>query len=271
MNIGIVGVGVIGNINKVGFEKLGHTVAVHDVKLGTTVKKVLESQVIFVCVPTPSTDDGRCDTSIVESVIVELTDHNYQGVIAIRSTVIPGFTISMQKKYSNKKICFVPEFVRERCAEFDFLLGHELLAVGTDSKKIFRLVEKTHGNLPKNKIMLKPSEAEILKYYSNLFAATRVTFANVFFEVCQKFEADYKQVKDAYMKTGRLGDMYLEVRDDLRGYGGMCLPKDTRAFKHLIKDLNLKLDFFDTVDKDNAEFKPTVFEGMREEKCQKPS
>lgn len=266
MDIGIVGLGIIGSANKAGFEEVGHTVAVHDIKLGTTISKVLDSQVIFVCVPTPSTVDGRCDTSIVESVIAELTDNNYQGVIAVRSTVIPGFTVSMQEKYSNKKICFVPEFVRERCAEFDFLLEHKLLAVGTDDKEVYRLVENAHGNLPRNKVILKPSEAEILKYYLNLYAATRVTFANVFFEVCKKFEADYKQVKDAYVKTGRLGDMYLDVRDDLRGYGGMCLPKDTRAFKHLIKDLNLNLDFFETVDKDNAKFNATVFEGMREEK-----
>lgn len=266
MDIGIVGLGIIGSANKAGFEEVGHTVAVHDIKLGTTISDVLDSQVVFVCVPTPSTDDGRCDTSIVESVIAELTDNNYQGVIAVRSTVIPGFTVSMQEKYSNKKICFVPEFVRERCAEFDFLLEHKLLAVGTDDKEVYKLVENAHGNLPRNKVILKPSEAEILKYYLNLYAATRVTFANVFFEVCKKFEADYKQVKDAYVKTGRLGDMYLDVRDDLRGYGGMCLPKDTRAFKHLIKDLNLNLDFFETVDKDNAKFNATVFEGMREEK-----
>ena len=104
-----------------------------------------------------------------------------------------------------------------------------------------------------------------MKYYLNLYAATRVTFANVFFEVCKKFGADYKQVKDAYVKTGRLGDMYLDVRDDLRGYGGMCLPKDTRAFKKLIEDLELDLDFFATVDKDNSKFTATVFDGMRGE------
>lgn len=266
MNIGIVGLGVIGSANKAGFEEVGHTVTIHDIKLGTTIDEVLDAEVVFVCVPTPSTDDGRCDTTIVDSVIRELVVKNYTGVIAIRSTVIPGFTLAMQEKYSNKKICFVPEFVRERCAEFDFCLEHKLLAVGTDDKEIYSAIEKAHGNLPRNKVMMQPAEAEILKYYLNLYAATRVTFANVFFEVCKKFGADYKQVKDAYVKTGRLGDMYLDVRDDLRGYGGMCLPKDTRAFKHLIKDLDLNLDFFDTVDKDNAKFIATVFEGMRGEK-----
>ena len=265
MKIGIVGLGIIGNANKVGFEEVGHTVSVHDIKLGTTINEVLDTEVVFVCVPTPSTEEGRCDTSIVDSVIGELVDNKYQGAIAVRSTIIPGFTLSMQKKYSNKKICFVPEFVRERCAEFDFLLEHKLLAVGTDDKEIYSIVEQAHGNLPRNKVMMQPSEAEILKYYLNLYAATRVTFANVFFEVCKKFDADYKQVKDAYVKTGRLGDMYLDVRDDLRGYGGMCLPKDTRAFKLLIEDLKLDLSFFDTVDKDNSKFNSTVFEGTREE------
>jgi len=265
MKIGIVGLGIIGSANKAGFEEVGHTVFVHDIKLNTTIDVVLDTEIVFVCVPTPSDVNGRCDTNIVDSVIGELIEKNYKGAIAVRSTVIPGFTLSMQKKYSNKKICFVPEFVRERCAEFDFLLEHKLLAVGTDDKDVYALVEKAHGLLPRNKVMMQPAEAEILKYYLNLYAATRVTFANVFFEVCKKFGADYKQVKDAYVKTGRLGDMYLDVRDDLRGYGGMCLPKDTRAFKKLIEDLELDLDFFATVDKDNSKFIATVFDGMRGE------
>lgn len=266
MEIGIIGLGIIGTANKTGFEKVGHKTYVHDTKLGTSIKDVLNTDIVFLCVPTPSKEDGECDTSIVESVINELSKKKYKGVIAIRSTVVPGFTKSMQKEYTDSRICFVPEFIRERCAEFDFILEQRLLAVGTENDLDYSVVVKAHGSLPRNTVKLKTSEAEILKYYSNLFAATRITFANVFYEVCQKLDADYKSIKDAYVKTGRLGDIYLEASEDIRGYGGMCLPKDTRAFIKLLKHLNLDLDLFKTIEKDNSKFTKTIFEGMRDEK-----
>lgn len=265
MKIGIVGLGVVGNANKVGFEEVGHDVAIHDLILNTKIDDVLQTEIVFLCVPTPSTADGRCDTSIVESVIQELHDVTYNGIIAIRSTVIPGFTVQMQEKFKNEKICFVPEFVRERCAEFDFLLEHRLLAIGSSIDSICETIEKAHGNLPRNVTKMSATEAELLKYYLNTFAATRVTFANVFYELCKKLGADYKTIKDSYVKTGRLGDMYLDVNENLRGYSGVCLPKDTKALSKLIEDLELKLDFFKTIDSDNSKFQPTVFDGMRKE------
>jgi len=263
VNIGIVGLGIVGTANRAGFEKVGHSVCVHDTKFDTSIDDVLDTEIIFVCVPTPSTPEGRCDTIIVESIIQELSQKKYKGIVAIRSTVIPGFTSDMQQKYSMLNICFVPEFVRERCAEFDFILEHRLLVVGTNDDSIYDKIIEAHGNLPKNKVKLNSEEAEILKYYLNLYAAIRVTFANVFFEICSKFDADYKKVKDAYVLTGRLGDMYLEVTDNLRGYGGACLPKDTKAIAKLIEDLDLDLNLFNTIDSDNSKFSSTVFKGMR--------
>lgn len=266
MIIGIVGLGVVGEANKFGFEKLGHKVLVHDIKFKTKISDLLDSECIFVCVPTPSKENGECDTSIVESVINELNQLNYKGIIAIRSSTVPGFTKNMINKYEGLRICFVPEFIRERCAVQDFVEDHQMLAIGTFDTIIFDTIKKAHGNYPKNVIKLLPTEAEILKYYLNLYAATRVTFANVFFEICKKLNCDYKVIKDSYILTGRAGDMYLDVNEDLRGYGGMCLPKDTRAIINLMKELQINLKFFETVDDDNSKFKITVFNGMRPEK-----
>lgn len=265
MNVGIVGIGVVGSANKAGFEKLGHNVLVHDIKLGTTISDVLDTECVFVCVPTPSKSNGDCNTDIVESVIEELSKAEYKGVVAIRSSTVPGFTRLMSEQYKNLQICFVPEFVRERCAEHDFINEHELLAIGTKDNYVFDLIKNVHGHFPKNVVHLSQTEAEILKYYLNLYAATRVTFANVFYEICESLDADYKRIKDAYILTGRAGDMYLDVSEDLRGYGGVCLPKDTRAIINLIKKLDLDLQFFDTVDSDNSKFKTTIFNGMRHE------
>tara|TARA_B100000780_G_scaffold90054_1_gene62178 strand:- start:445 stop:1296 length:852 start_codon:yes stop_codon:yes gene_type:complete len=265
MKIGIVGLGVVGSANAAGFAKLGHSVSSHDIAHNTTIQDVLDTECVFVCVPTPSKPNGDCNTDIVAEVIAELAQAQYTGVVAIRSSTVPGFTRRMIEAYTQLQICFVPEFVRERCAEHDFIHEHHMLAVGTTDPKVYATVVQAHGSYPKNTVQLSPTEAEILKYYLNLYAATRVTFANVFYEICESLDADYKRVKDAYILTGRAGDMYLDVSEDLRGYGGMCLPKDTRAIINLMSTLEIDLDFFTAVDRDNSRFKTTVFNGMREE------
>lgn len=264
MQIGVVGVGCVGSANRDGFRYLGHTVVEHDIKLGTTIHAVADAEIVFVCVPTPSNLDGSCDTSIIESVIEELDNLNYKGIVAIRSTVVPGFTQGIIDRYKNLSICFVPEFLRERCAFDDFVHNHKLLVVGTHDVWVYQKVCKAHGNLPQHTEHLTPNEAEILKYYNNVYAALRVTFANVMYELCEELDADYTTVKNAYIKTDKAKDMYLDVSSGLRGYGGMCLPKDTRALSRLLKQLDLDYSIIDSIVEDNERFNKTVFNGMRE-------
>jgi len=118
--------------------------------------------------------------------------------------------------------------------------------------------------LPEHTEHLTPNEAEVLKYYNNVYAALRVTFANVMYEICDKLDCDYTTIKNAYIKTGKATDMYLDVNPNLRGYGGMCLPKDTQAIASLLKQLNLDFELINSVHTDNEKFKKTVFNGMRE-------
>lgn len=264
MNIGIIGLGAVGTANKQGFEHLKHDVSFHDIKLNTKIIDVLETEIVFLCVPTPQSNDGSCDTSIIESVIQELNLHNYKGIIAIRSTVVPGFTQRMIERYKNLTICFVPEFLRERCATDDFIHNHKLLAIGTHDIWVYRKLVKAHGDLPEHTEHLTPSEAEVLKYYNNVYAALRVTFANVMYEICEKLNCDYTTIKNAYIKTGKATDMYLDVHPELRGYGGMCLPKDTQAIAALLEQLDLDYNLIKSIHNDNNKFKKTVFNGMRE-------
>ena len=84
---------------KMGFKKLGHNVVVHDVKHKTKIEDVIDTDIVFVCVPTPSAPNGDCDTSIVESVVRELADLKYDGIVCIKSTVKPGTTEKLSKYY----------------------------------------------------------------------------------------------------------------------------------------------------------------------------
>jgi nucleotide sugar dehydrogenase len=262
MKIGIIGLGVIGAACKYGFEKLGHTIITHDIKFNTSINSVLDTDICYICVPTPSDENGSCDVSIVESVVFELNDLNYKGVVAIKSTVKPTTTQSLINN-TNLKICFVPEFLRERSATYDFVDNHDLLAVGTDSKEIYELIKKCHGNYPKTTEMLTPTEAEMLKYYSNTYNAAKIIFANEMYEICEKLNINYKKIKDTFVKRGTTIDSYLEVNENFRGYAGVCLPKDTKALDSFIKELGLDLKFFEVLDSENKKFKKTVFTGMR--------
>ncbi len=262
MKIGIIGMGIVGNANYSGFNMLGHSLAMHDTKFDTSIEEVLDTDITYVCVPTPD-KDGRCDTSVVESVLDELQSLSYKGIVGIRSTVYPGFTESMIEKYRNLIICFVPEFLRERCAADDFINNHTLLAVGTNDPHVYNKIVESHGHLPKNKKQLSPTEAEVLKYYNNAFAALRIVFSNIIFELCEKLDCDYSKVKDTYILTGKTNDLYLDVNKKLRGYGGMCLPKDVRALANILEDAGLDFDLIESLDSDNAKFNKTVFSGMR--------
>ena len=264
MKIGIIGLGAVGTANKEGFEFLGHTVISHDIKLDTKIQDIVDTEITFLCVPTPQNEDGSCNTSIIENVIKQLNENSYKGIIAIRSTVVPGFTQRMIDTHKNLTICFVPEFLRERCAAEDFINNHKLLAIGTNDIWVYRKLVRVHGSLPEHTEHLTPNEAEVLKYYNNVYAALRVTFANVMYEVCEKLDCDYTTIKNAYIKTGKATDMYLDVNPSLRGYGGMCLPKDTIAIASLIKKLDIDLQLIQTIHDDNLKFKKTVFNGMRE-------
>lgn len=263
MKIGIIGLGTVGNACKFGFEKLGHEVLCHDIKLGTCISNVLSGDIVFICVPTPIGSSGECDISIVENVIEELNSARYTGVVAIKSTVVPGTTKRLQWNNGGLNICFVPEFLRERCAIADFVENHILLAVGTSNKRTFDIVKEAHGRYPKNSVMMGVTESEFLKYYSNVINALRVGFANEFFETCTKLGASYDEIKNAYILTGQMPDQYLDVNENFRGYSGVCLPKDVKAIIALQKKLGLDLGLFKSLDEENQKYKKTVPSGMR--------
>lgn len=263
MKIGIIGLGVVGSAIKYGFQKLGHEILVHDIKLDTNISDILNSDVCYICVPTPSSDDGSCDVSIVEQVVAQLKDLRYKGIIAIKSTVSPGTTERLQREHPELTICFVPEFLRERCAEVDFTEKHDLCIIGTKSSEVYNTVVRSHGKYPKVIKQLTPTEAELAKYFNNILNATLITFANSFYEVCNFMQADYAKIKDSMTNIDHIPDKYLDCNLSFRGFGGMCLPKDTKAISYLCKNNNLPIDFFDMLIKENSKYEITVFKGMR--------
>ena len=258
MRIGIIGIGVVGSALRDGFLKLGHKVVVHDTKLRTNIETVLGTQVVYLCLPTPSLEDGSCNTTIVKSVVAQLAALEYQGIVVIKSTVSPGTTKSFQQQYPQIEIACVPEFLRERVALPDFIENQSVCIIGTDSLDTYEIIKSSHGSLPKKFRRVEPIEAELTKYFCNVYNAMHITFANNFYEVCQKLEADYDQIKGSVVLHAHIHDKYLDCNENLRGFGGNCLPKDTRALVHIVKHLGMDVRLFESILEDNAKYETTV-------------
>jgi UDPglucose 6-dehydrogenase len=240
MKIGVIGVGNVGRANVKGFLSLGHTVLEHDIKYNTKIQNVLDTEIVFIC--THEKD--------VSSVVKELNLFEYNGVVAVRSTILPGTTDKLIKQ-NNLDICFVPEFLRQDYADTDFM-DCALLAIGTYNLASARTVVKAFGNLPKSIEYMLPTEAEILKYYNNCYASMRIVFANMMYDIAKTYNADYDIIKNAYVKTGKSSGQYLNVNENLRGYSGACLPKDTKALIELVEQLHLDYDLIKSVHNDNS-------------------
>ena len=107
------------------------------------------------------------------------------------------------------------------------------------------------------------TEAELIKYFCNSYKAMKVIFANAFYEISQNLDANYNSIRSGFLKHTVNQQDYTKVDDNFRGYGGMCLPKDVKALSSLVKELNLDISIFDSIDKDNTLYETTVPKGMR--------
>lgn len=262
--IAVYGVGAVGSaVSKGLMEIKNNEVIDYDINLETPFEDCLNTDFIFICLPSPSGQNGEVDMKIIDTEVERISKSGYKGVVCLKSTVEPGTTNRFKEKFTNLTFAFVPEFLRERCAYEDFTKNHDLLVIGCEDELIANQIIDIHGSYPKNVKILPPLEAEMVKYFSNVYNALRITFANNFFEICSKLGASYDEVLQTYLLRGLSTGNYLQCSENLRGYGGMCLPKDTKALIHLMKELKINLNLIKSIEQDNQKYKSTVFEGMR--------
>ena len=268
MRVGIIGhMGVVGGAVRHGLERIGRTVVGYDLRApATKLDHVLDTELVFLCLPTPSYSDGGCDAGLIADKAIQLEALGYKGLVVVKSTVTPGTTAELGRRHPNLRLAFCPEFLRERAAFVDFYENHDLCVIGVQGPGALAdaaLIRAVHGDLPKAFAVMSTTEAELAKYYSNVFNALRIVFANEFFEVCRALGADYQVIKAAMVKRTTIPDVYLDCNENMRGFGGACLPKDTAAFAHLVDLLGLDLKLFRAIVDENKRFEITVPEGMR--------
>ena len=249
MKIGIVGQGYVGTAVREVFSKHYKT-NTFDLNGDCTCKTLHElvnvSDIIFVCVPTPMKKDGSCDTSIVEGVIKDINDFvstNLKSdvIVAIKSTVPPGTTNRLNKECKNISVIFNPEFLTEANFIDDFKNQNRIIVGGerpstTKLRQVYSLV------FPNVKIVKTGSiTAEMVKYFTNTFLATKVSFANEMKMICDRLNIDYDKVVEYSTYDERLGKSHWSVPgpDGKPGFGGSCFPKDINALIHLAGELEL--------------------------------
>jgi len=240
---------------------------------------VLNTDITFVAVGTPSLPDGGADLAYIESTAkeigVSLKRKKDYHLVVIKSTVPPGTTEKVVKtsierysgKYAGKDfgLTMSPEFLREGSALYD--IDHpDRVVIGQFDKRSGRILEKLNKDLYGNRVpILKTSlaSAELAKYASNAFLATKVSFINQMANICEKIPGvDIVEIAQAVGLDHRIGQEFLRAG---AGWGGSCFPKDTKALVALSKELQYELKLVEEVISINASQAKHIVELAEEE------
>ena len=250
MRIGIIGQGYVGTAIKVGFEPY-YTVETYDkydgMKSTVQLTDMVETcKVIFVCVPTPMNTDGTCHTDIVESVVKEIDDrvdlaNIPKPTVVIKSTVPPGTTDRLHRKYKGVDVIFNPEFLTEMNFIEDFKNQSRIILGGV--RRGTSLLRQVYSKVFPHATIVKTNAkyAETVKYFINCFLGTKVSFANEMKMLCDEIDIDYDKVVEYATYDERLGKSHWAVPgpDGELGFGGHCLPKDISAIVNGYGDMEL--------------------------------
>lgn len=245
MHIGIVGGGFVGSATSL--------LACNDIKvtvydldplrcspLGTVVTDLQPCDFVFVCVPTPSYENGKCNTSIVKKCIQTLKDNGIKNIV-LRSTVPPGTSEELG-------VSFMPEFLTEvnwkqdfyNCKQWVFGAQSENDTLAFSS--LINLALK-NGVISSDTILfVGRNEAELIKYVRNNFLALKISFFNEINELCKVAGMKYESVRQGVQGDPRIGISHTGVPgyDGHYGFGGTCLPKDTSSLLQFMTEQSME-------------------------------
>jgi len=240
--IAIMGLGMVGGALARYFEMKNMDVGVFDPPKGVSDISVLDdADVVFVAVPTPYyMDDRGFDDSFIRRAIETIPGEG--KTIVLKSTILPGTTDRMQEMYPMHRILINPEFLTQTTVDQDMQLpNRQIVGYTPESRKDAELVMGMLPRAPFERIV--PAKvAEMVKYTGNSFYALKVAFANQMFDLCSKLGVEYDAVKDCVTAEPWLGKMHWEIfHQGYRGYGGKCLPKDTRSLIQIASEHGIDL------------------------------
>ena len=265
-NIAVIGAGYVGLTTAACFAKMGHHVVLSEIDhakaelvragispifedgLSELLSNVVasghlsvtednleaasNSDLVFICLPTPQDVDGSANTNVVFDVIGSISSAlTSRSILITKSTMPIGSVRKIQDLVKNTGaiVAANPEFLREGTAVQD-TLHPERVVIGCDDRNAADRIAKLYVSLNSQVFITDPQSAELIKYASNAFLATKVTFINSVAGLCDAVGADVASVSQALGSDSRIGSKFLKPGP---GWGGSCFPKDTSALLHL--------------------------------------
>ncbi len=223
-------------------------------------KAIHDSEIVFICLPTPCSADGHCDTSYIIKAAKEIGEAiNGYKIIVNKSTAPPGTVRDLEneiKKYTQHPFAVAsnPEFLKEGSALEDFLKPERVI-IGTEDPVAAEVIRELYAPVTLNdnpRMVTKPVSSELIKYASNAFLAAKISFANALAELCEVIGADIKDVVKGMGYDVRINSHFLHAGP---GYGGSCFPKDTQALNVFARDRGINLRITEAAEKTNYDHK----------------
>lgn len=232
------------------------------------------SEVVFICVGTPSRPDGSPNLSYVQAVAASVATHATHPVVVAEKSTVPvrtGERIRQALRLASQsrrggvhhEVVSNPEFLREGTAVED-TLHPDRIVVGADSERAHQIMRELYQPLLQRHecpyVATDVRTAELIKHASNAFLATKISFINAVARICELAGADVHTVADAMGHDNRIGRAFLNAG---LGYGGSCFPKDVQAFIHIASELGYDFGMLREVDRINREAKSWPLQQLR--------
>jgi UDPglucose 6-dehydrogenase len=259
MKIGIIGNGYVGSAVAASYPD--DKIMINDPKLGSdsvSIEKLKDKcRAVFVCVPTPQSDSGECDTSILHKVLSSLD--GYQGTVIAKSTASPMVYKQLEQEL-DLNLAHVPEFLTQARAKFDYVNPHKIV-VGCRKKlrdEVTDILMASAVNFDRVRIeYCSIEEASYFKYMANCMLAMKVTINNELYNLAQELNLDWERLSAIAKTDGRLGNTHWAVPgpDGERGYGGACFPKDTSALNYLAQSQHIDMPMLATAIESNKRYR----------------
>jgi GDP-mannose 6-dehydrogenase len=297
MNISVFGLGYVGVVSCACFSREGHKVIGVDIsevkvnlindgkatiiekgleeEISASVSKsllsatrdhsaaVMDSQVSFVCVGTPSLANGAINLAYIYQVTKQiaevLKDKEEFHTVVIRSTVKPGTLKTCRQiiedisgKVHGEGFGLVsnPEFLREGSAMYDFV-NPPYTILGTDCERSRIMLEELYSTIEAPIFCIRPEEAELIKYANNNFHAMKISFANEIGNICKEYDVDGHVVMDIVAKDTKLNLSPYYLKPGF-AFGGSCLPKDVRGLTQIARSKDLQTPLLSSLLESNA-------------------
>ena len=246
----IAGYGFVGQAHELLFKNFRREIVIHDPPKGK-VADFNNTSAVIVCVPTPQAEDGSCDMSAVYDVVSQCSKDT---PIMIKSTISLQGWNELKQTYPDHRLCFSPEFLRATQWMNDIQIMKDVILSGdTDYWR-----DQYSYNWSEMTIkIVSPEEAIAIKYFRNAYLATKVSFFNEIYDFCSAYDLNFDQVRGGVATDERIGHSHTFVfpDQDVRGFGGMCFPKDTTALRKMAANKNISLNILDAAVKYNNEIK----------------